>query len=143
MKGDVEAAVREGAHALFFPHGVGHQLGLDAHDMENLGEDFVGYDEATKRSGQFGLKSLRLAKPVRPGFVVTVEPGVYFISALIDLWQAEKKHADFIAYGKLESWRRFGGIRVEDDVLVTAASRRILGKAIPKTPVDLAAAIRL
>jgi len=143
MKGDVEAAVREGAHALFFPHGVGHQLGLDAHDMENLGEDFVGYDEATKRSGQFGLKSLRLAKPVRPGFVVTVEPGVYFISALIDLWQAEKKHADFIAYGKLESWRRFGGIRVEDDVLVTAAGRRILGKAIPKTPVDLAAAIRL
>ena len=143
MKGDVDAAVEQGAHALFFPHGVGHQMGLDVHDMENLGEDIVGYDGTVKRSDQFGLRSLRLAKPVKPGFVVTVEPGIYFIPALIDKWKAEKKHPDFIAYAKMDPYRSFGGIRIEDNVLVTGTGRRILGKKIPKTPVQIFAAVKI
>jgi len=143
MKGDVDAAVEQGAHALFFPHGIGHQMGLDVHDMESFGEDNVGYDETVKRSGQFGLKSLRLAKIVKPGFVVTIEPGIYFIPALIDKWKAENKHTDFIVYSKLDSYRAFGGIRIEDNVLVTGTGRRVLGKKIPKTPVQIAAAVKI
>ncbi len=133
MRGDVKEAVTSGAHALFFPHGLGHMMGLDVHDMEGLGENYVGYDEKITRSDQFGLAYLRLAKELRPGFVFTIEPGIYFIPALIDLWKREKKHEGFINYDKLDSYREFGGIRIEDDILVTQDSRRILGKPIPKT----------
>ena len=142
MKGDTEEAVRDGAHALFFPHGLGHMLGLDVHDMEGLGENFVGYDETVKRSRQFGLAYLRLAKMLRPGFVLTVEPGVYFIPALIDLWKAEKKHTAFINYSKVENYRNFGGIRIEDNVLVTSKGQRVLGKPIPKSVGQVERAMR-
>ncbi len=132
MKGDTDAAVKEGAHALFFPHGIGHMMGLDVHDMENLGEDYVGYDEGIRRSDQFGLACLRLAKELKPGFVVTVEPGLYFIPALITRWRNENKFNDFINYAEVERYRDFGGIRIEDDVLVTKQGHRVLGKPIPK-----------
>jgi Xaa-Pro aminopeptidase len=133
MKGDTEEAVLQGAHALFFPHGLGHMLGLDVHDMENLGENFVGYDETVIRSKQFGTAYLRLAKKLKPGFVFTIEPGIYFIPALIDLWRKDKKFEDFINYNKVETYKDFGGIRIEDDVLVTENAGRVLGKPIPKT----------
>jgi Xaa-Pro aminopeptidase len=133
MKGDAADAVREGAHAMFFPHGLGHMMGLDVHDMENLGEIWVGYDGKPK-STQFGRKSQRLALPLEPGFVFTVEPGVYFIPELIDKWRAEKKFMEFINYDKLETYKDFGGIRNEADYLVTENGARILGRAIPHTP---------
>ena len=132
MKGDMDEAVSRGAQALFFPHGLGHMIGLDVHDMENLGEKNVGYDKTVDRSDQFGLATLRMAKALQPGYVLTVEPGCYFIPALIDKWKAEKKHLDFIDFDKVEKYRDFGGIRIEDDVLVTLAGRRVLGKPIPK-----------
>ncbi len=133
MKGNIDDAVASGAHALFFPHGLGHMLGLDVHDLEGLGEAFVGYDEATKRSDQFGLAYLRLAKSLESGFVVTVEPGIYFIPQLIDIWKKEEKHKDFINYEKVDEYKGFGGIRIEDDVLVTDNGFKVLGKPIPKT----------
>jgi Xaa-Pro aminopeptidase len=133
MKGDMAAAVEQGAHALFFPHGLGHMIGLDVHDMEDLGEDYVGYDHTVERSSQFGLAYLRLAKKLESGHVVTVEPGIYFIPDLIDQWAAEKKFDQFIDYEKVESYRDFGGIRIEDDVLVTQDGSQVLGKSIPKT----------
>ena len=133
MKGDIEEAVQLGAHALFFPHGLGHMLGLDVHDMENLGENLVGYDETVTRSKQFGLAYLRLAKKLKKGFVFTIEPGIYFIPALIDLWRKDKKFEEFINYNKLETYKDFGGIRIEDDVLVEENAGRVLGKPIPKT----------
>lgn len=133
MRGDPDEAVAAGAHALFFPHGLGHLIGLDVHDMEALGEDFVGYDAETRRSDQFGLRSLRFGRALEEGFVLTVEPGLYFIPALIDRWRAEGRHADFIAYDALDAYRGFGGIRIEDDVLVTADGHRVLGPPIPKT----------
>ncbi len=133
MKGGTAEAVAAGAHALFFPHGLGHMMGLDVHDMEDLGETWVGYDEKTKRSQQFGLAYLRMAKKLEAGHVLTVEPGIYFIPALIDQWRAEKKHAAFIHYDKVEKFRAFGGIRIEDNVLVTASGYRVLGPPIPKT----------
>ncbi len=133
MKGDTEAAVAAGAHTLFMPHGLGHMMGMDVHDMEGLGEDYVGYDESVSRSGQFGTAYLRLAKALKPGFVLTVEPGIYFIPALIDKFRDEGKFTDFINYGKVETYKDFGGIRIEDDVLVTADGHRVLGKPIPKT----------
>ena len=133
MKGDTDAAVQAGAHALFFPHGLGHMIGLDVHDMEDLGEDFVGYDHTVERSSQFGLAYLRLAKKLESGHVLTVEPGVYFIPALIDQWAAENKFDQFIDYTKVEEYRNFGGIRIEDDVLVTQDGSQVLGKSIPKT----------
>ncbi len=133
IKGEIEAAVAAGAHALFFPHGLGHMIGLDVHDMENLGEQYVGYDENTTRSDQFGLSALRLGKTLKPGFVVTIEPGVYFIPELIDRWQADKKHAQYIDYERVADFRDFGGIRIEDDVLVTHQGQRVLGRAIPKS----------
>ncbi|MGB7294622.1 MAG: aminopeptidase P family protein [Candidatus Aminicenantales bacterium] len=132
MKGNIDEAVAAGAHALFFPHGLGHMIGLDVHDMEGLGEDYVGYDETEKRSRQFGLAYLRMAKELRPGFVLTVEPGIYFIPALIDRWRAEKRFAQFIDYPRVEKYRHFTGIRIEDDVLVTTKGSRVLGKPIPK-----------
>lgn len=134
MKGDMDEAVNEGAHALFFPHGLGHMMGLDVHDMEDLGEDYVGYDENIKRSDQFGIAYLRLAKELQPNNVVTVEPGVYFIPALIDKWKGENKFTQFINYEKVEDYRDFGGVRLEDNVLVTEDGQRVIGKAIPKTP---------
>ncbi|KAF0141341.1 MAG: Xaa-Pro aminopeptidase [Stygiobacter sp.] len=137
MKGNTKSAVEAGAHALFFPHGLGHLLGLDVHDMENYGENNFGYDEKLKRSTQFGLKSLRYAKPLVPGVVLTVEPGLYFIPTLIDKWQGEKKHADFINYDKVNEYRGFGGIRIEDDVVVLKNGSRVLGKPIPKAVEDV------
>lgn len=136
MKGDTDEAVAAGAHALFFPHGIGHQIGLDVHDMEDLG-DAVGYDEGASRSDQFGLGFLRLAKTLRSGYVITIEPGIYFIPALIDRWRGENMHADFIDYDRVEKYRGFGGIRIEDDVLVTADGSRVLGTPIPKTAEDI------
>jgi len=137
MKGDVDEAVKEGAHSLFFPHGLGHMLGLDVHDMEDLGEDYVGYDEKTKRAEQFGLAYLRFAKELQPGFVLTVEPGIYFIPALIDKWKGEKKFTQFINYERIEKYRDFGGIRIEDNVFVTESGHRVLGQPIPKTVKDV------
>ncbi len=132
MTGNIDDAVEAGAHALFFPHGLGHMMGLDVHDMENLGEDYVGYDETVKRSEQFGLAYLRLAKKLKPGYVLTVEPGIYFIPQLIDKWQQEGKFKEFINYERVQQYRNFGGIRIEDDVLVTEEGHRVLGKLIPK-----------
>lgn len=137
LRGDTDEAVKEGAHALFFPHGIGHMMGLDVHDMEDLGEDYVGYDDRTKRSDQFGIAYLRLAKELQPGYVVTVEPGIYFIPALIDKWKGEKKFTGFINYERVEEYRDFGGVRIEDDVLVTESGHRILGERIPKTPEEV------
>ncbi len=133
MKGNVDDAVIQGAHALFFPHGLGHMMGMDVHDMEGLGENFVGYDESIQRSSQFGTAYLRLAKKLKPGYVFTDEPGIYFIPALIDLWKKENKFTDFINYNRLDAYRSFGGIRIEDDLLVTETGCRVLGKPIPKT----------
>ncbi len=133
MKGDTEEAVQQGAHALFFPHGLGHMLGMDVHDMEGLGEDYVGYGGEVQRSTQFGLKSLRLARTLQPGFVLTVEPGIYFIPELIGLWQQEGRLKDFINYKKVNQYLGFSGVRIEDNVLVTEDGHRVLGKPIPKT----------
>lgn len=137
MKGDVKEGVRLGAHALFFPHGLGHQLGLDVHDMEGLGEDYVGYNDEFKRSDIFGTRNLRMARRLETGMVMTVEPGIYFIPKLIEMWKNEKHLAGFINYDKLDSYLDFGGIRIEDDVLVTANGPRVLGKPIPKTVAEL------
>ncbi len=133
MKGNTSDAVQAGAHAMFFPHGLGHMMGLDVHDMEGLGENYVGYDETIKRSKQFGTAFLRLGRKHQPGFVFTIEPGIYFIPALIDLWKKENKFTDFINYDKVESFKDFGGIRIEDDILVTVNGHKVLGKPIPKT----------
>jgi Xaa-Pro aminopeptidase len=132
MQGDMAEAVAQGAHALFFPHGLGHALGLDVHDMEGLGEQYVGYRPGLERSKQFGLKSLRFARTLEPGFVLTVEPGIYFIPQLIDIWQKEGRAKDFIRYDKLEAFRDFTGIRIEDNIVVTEAGCQVLGTGIPK-----------
>ena len=126
MKGDTESAVAAGAHALFFPCGTGHMMGLDIHDMENLGEEYVGYDGEPK-SKLFGLKSLRLGRLLEPGFVVTIEPGIYFIPELTDQWRAEKKFMEFLNYDEIDKFRNFGGIRNEEDYLITKDGKRILG----------------
>lgn len=136
MRGDVDAAVEAGAHALFFPHGIGHMLGLDGHDMEDLG-DLVGYPDGEARSTQFGLNALRLARRLEPGFVITVEPGVYFIPALIDRWRRDGRHADFIRYDRVQAFRSFGGVRIEDDLLITEGGCRVLGPGIPKSVEEL------
>ncbi len=132
MKGNPDDAVEAGAHALFFPHGIGHMMGLDVHDMEDLG-DIVGYPEGEERSTQFGLAFLRMTRKLEPGFVITVEPGIYFIPALIDQWKAEGRHTEFIDYDRVEDFKDFGGIRIEDDVLITEDGCRVLGPGIPKT----------
>ena len=133
MKGNVDDAVAAGAHALFFPHGLGHMMGLDVHDMEPLGENYIGYNEEFKRSTQFGLAYLRMAKRLEPGFVMTVEPGIYFIPQLIANWKAENNHSEFINYDMVEKHVGFGGVRIEDDVLVTDNGNLVLGSPIPKT----------
>ena len=139
MKGNLVDAVKAGAHALFFPHGLGHMMGLDVHDMEGLGEATVGYDDKTKRSDQFGLAYLRLAKELQPGFVFTCEPGIYFIPELIDQWKAKKLRKKFINYDRVEEYRNFGGIRIEDNILVTESGYRVLGRPIPKEAADVEA----
>lgn len=142
MKGDVGAAVEAGAHALFFPHGLGHLVGLDVHDMEGLGEDHVGYTSELRRSSLFGWRSLRFARALEEGFVLTVEPGLYFIPALIDQWKGEGLHREFIDYEAVDAgYRDFGGVRLEDDVLVTASGSRVLGPAIPRTVQEVEATI--
>ena len=137
MKGDPKEAVAAGAHALFFQCGLGHMMGLDVHDMENLGEEYVGYTEDLKKSTQFGLKSLRLGRSLEAGFVLTVEPGLYFVPDLIDAWSAESKHASFINYAEVEKFRNFGGIRIEEDFLVTPGGSRLLGPPLAKTIAEL------
>ncbi len=132
MKGDPDEAIQAGAHAMFFPCGTGHMMGMDVHDMEDLGEVYVGYDGHPK-STQFGLKSLRLARPLEPGFVLTIEPGIYFIPELIDQWRSEKKFTQFINFSEVEKYKSFSGIRNEEDVLITSEGYRVLGKRKPKT----------
>lgn len=126
MKGDVESAVDAGAHALFFPCGTGHMMGLDIHDMENLGEEYVGYDGEAK-STQFGLKSLRLGRALEPGFVLTIEPGIYFIPELTDQWRSQNKFMEYLNYDEIDKFRNFGGIRNEEDYLITPDGKRLLG----------------
>ena len=132
MKGDLDAAVACGAHALFFPCGTGHMVGLDIHDMEDLGELFVGY-EGGPRNMQFGLSSLRLARALKPGFTITIEPGIYFNPALAQRWKAENRFTDFIDYGELERWLGAGGMRIEENLAVNPQGSRILGKARPRS----------
>jgi Xaa-Pro aminopeptidase len=137
MKGDISAAVEQGAHALFMPHGLGHMMGLDVHDMEDLGENYVGYDDEFKRSDIFGTAFLRFGRRLEKGFVMTVEPGIYFIPALADKWESEGKFKEFINYDKVKTYLGFGGIRIEDDVLITADGHQVMGRPIPKTVADI------
>ena len=127
MRGDMQDAVTVGAQALFMPHGLGHQMGLDVHDMENIGEKYVGYDEQTLRSSTPGLSSLRMGKRLREGMVITVEPGIYFIPALIEKWEREGLGGGFIDFAKVREYLDFGGIRIEDDMLITSFGNRLLG----------------
>jgi len=137
MKGNVDEAVEAGAHALFFPHGLGHMIGLDVHDMENFGEKYVGYDKSTSRSEQFGTNHLRLAKKLVAGNVLTIEPGIYFIPTLISIWKSENKFTEYINYQKLDSYSEFGGIRIEEDIAVTSDGKRLLGKPVAKEIPDI------
>lgn len=138
MQGDPDEAVAAGAHTLFFQCGTGHMMGLDVHDMEDLGEQYVGYtDTLRKDTATFGLKSLRLGKALEVGYVLTVEPGLYFIPELIERWKAENKLARFINYGRVEAFKGFGGIRVEDDIVITETGHRILGKPLAKTVAEI------
>jgi Xaa-Pro aminopeptidase len=136
MKGNTEDALVNGAHALFFPCGVGHMMGLDVHDMEDLGEVYVGYDGKPK-SNQFGLKSLRLGRKLETGFVLTIEPGIYFIPELIDHWKSTNQNSEFINYNRLEDYKSFGGLRNEEDFLITETGYQLLGKPKPKTIKDV------
>ena len=141
MKGDTDEAVRAGAHAMFLPHGLGHMMGMDVHDMEGLGQTYVGFDDETRPNlEQFGTNCLRMGRRLEPGFVVTDEPGIYFIPHLIDLWRKEQHCAEFLNFDKLETYKDFGGIRIEDDLLITQDGCRFLGsKRIPYHPVELEA----
>jgi Xaa-Pro aminopeptidase len=133
MKGNAQDAVAAGAHALFFQCGLGHMIGLDVHDMEDLGEQYVGYTDTLKKSTQFGMKSLRLGRALEPGFALTVEPGIYMIPQLMDQWKAEKKFSEFINYDALEGYRDFSGIRVEEDFLITPDGYKQIGDKLPIT----------
>lgn len=134
VKGDVDEAVDKGVHALFMPHGLGHMMGLDVHDMEDIGEKYVGYDLETERSAQLGVSNLRMARRLQAGMVMTDEPGIYFIPAYIAKWKAEGTNREFINFDKLEPYMDFGGIRIEDDLLITETGNRMLGKRrIPVT----------
>lgn len=127
MKGDVNEAVAAGAHALFMPHGLGHMMGLDVHDMEDLGQINVGYDDEVRPIQQFGTSSLRMGRRLQEGFVITDEPGCYFIPALIDQWRAQGMHEDYLVYDKIEAYKDFGGIRLEDDILITENGCECMG----------------
>lgn len=135
MKGDVNEAVAAGAHALFMPHGLGHMMGLDVHDMEDLGQIYVGYDDETRPIDQFGTSSLRMGRWLQEGFVITDEPGCYFIPALIDQWRAQGMHKEFLNYDKIETFKDFGGIRLEDDILIIPGGSRFLGDK--RTPITV------
>ena len=135
MKGDVNEAVAAGAHALFMPHGLGHMMGLDVHDMEDLGQIYVGYDDETRPIEQFGTSSLRMGRRLQEGFVITDEPGCYFIPALIDQWRAQGIHKEFLNYDKIETFKDFGGIRLEDDILIIPGGSRFLGDK--RTPITV------
>lgn len=139
MKGDTEEALQAGAHAMFLPHGLGHMMGMDVHDMEGLGQIYVGFDEETRPNlEQFGTNCLRMGRRLQEGFVITDEPGIYFIPALIDDWRAKGHCKEFINYEKLETYKDFGGIRIEDDLLITKDGCRFLGtKRIPYHPAEL------
>ena len=142
VKGDIDEALALGVQGMFMPHGLGHNMGLDVHDMENLGEDYVGYDPGQERIRQLGLGSLRMARKLVPGHVITDEPGIYFIPALIEQWKAEDKFSDFINYQALESYYDFGGIRLEDDLLITENGCRRLGqRRLPITVEEVEAAM--
>jgi Xaa-Pro aminopeptidase len=140
MKGNAKEAVAVGAHALFFQCGLGHMIGLDVHDMEDLGEQYVGYTDTLTKSTQFGIKSLRLGKELEAGFTLTVEPGIYLIPQLIDQWKSENKFTEFVNYPALETYRDFSGIRVEEDYLITKEGCRLLGKKLPMTVAEVEAA---
>lgn len=137
MKGDADEAVSAGAHTMFFQCGLGHMMGLDVHDMENLGEQYIGYTDTLVKSKEFGLKSLRLGKELEKGYVVTIEPGIYIIPELIDMYKSENKYTDFINYKELENYRTFGGIRVEDDYVVTDAGSSLLGTPLARSANDV------
>ena len=139
MKGDTEEAVKAGAHAMFLPHGLGHMMGMDVHDMESLGQIYVGFDEETRPNlEQFGTNCLRMGRKLEEGFVLTDEPGIYFIPALIDDWKTKGHCKEFINFDKLETYKDFGGIRIEDDILITKDGCRFLGtKRIPYHPQEL------
>ncbi len=139
MKGDVDEAVAAGAHTMFFQCGLGHMMGLDVHDMENLGEPYIGYSDTLLKSKEFGLKSLRLGKELEEGYVLTVEPGIYIIPELIDTWKAKGLHSNFINYELLETYKDFGGIRVEDDYAITKEGCRLLGEPLAITWQDVEA----
>lgn len=142
LKGDVDEIVAAGAHSLFMPHGLGHNMGMDVHDMEDLGENYVGYDDKYKRSTQFGLGSLRMGKMLEPGHVITDEPGIYFIPALIEKWKNEGINTRFVNFPLLEKYYDFGGIRIEDDLLITEKGCRLLGsKRLPHTTEEVEAAM--
>lgn len=134
--GDIDEAISERAHAMFFPCGLGHMMGLDVHDMEDLGEQYVGYHNEAK-STQFGLKSLRLARKLEPGFVLTIEPGIYFIPQLIDQWKKDKRFNNFLNFTKLEEYKNFGGCRNEEDFVITENGAKLLGKPLPKSIKDV------
>ena len=138
MKGDTQEAVKAGAHAMFLPHGLGHMMGMDVHDMEALDQRYVGYDDEIQPSNQFGTNALRLGRRLQEGFVVTDEPGIYFIPALIDDWKASGHCKEFINFNLLETYKDFGGIRIEDDLLITKDGCRFIGKdRIPYHPAEI------
>ena len=139
MKGDTEEAVRAGAHAMFMPHGLGHMMGMDVDDMEGLGQTYVGFDEETRPNlEQFGTNCLRMGRRLEENFVMTDEPGIYFIPSLIDDWKASGHCAEFLNFDKIETYKDFGGIRLEDDILITKDGCRFLGKnLIPYHPKDV------
>lgn len=137
MKGEIHEAVEKGAHTLFFQCGLGHLMGMDVHDMENFGESFVGYDGLVQKSTEFGLKSLRLGKALEPGYVLTVEPGIYFNPFLIDSWEAQNKFKEFVNYEEVKKFKEFGGIRIEEDLLITDSGSRLLGNPLAKKAEDI------
>jgi Xaa-Pro aminopeptidase len=137
MKGNIDDAVNQGAHALFFPHGLGHLMGLDVHDMEDYGQIHVGYDDETRPVDQFGTAYLRFGRRLQKGFVLTVEPGMYFIPELIERWESQKMHTSFINYQALKKFFGFGGIRLEDDMVITENGSRLLGQRLPITIEEL------
>ena len=130
MRGNVEDAVAAGAHAMFLQHGLGHMMGMDVHDMEGLGQVYVGFDDEVRPSTQFGTNCLRCGRRIQPGWVLTDEPGIYFIPALIDQWRGEERLREFINYDLLDTYRDFGGIRIEDDLLITPDGCRVLGEQL-------------
>ncbi len=142
IRGNIDDAVEAGVHSLFMPHGLGHHLGLDVHDMENLGENYVGYDEETPRSTHPSCSRCRMGRRLQPGMVLTVEPGIYFVPALIAKWRAERPLGfEFVDFDRVEGYLDFGGIRLEDDLLVTETGNRLLGpRRIPITTAEVEAA---